>query len=1145
MAQSPGSRRHAHLLRQMSRDLNRPSGSVASSTGSNRGSITDSSVSNFDPDNDALMSTRQLDDISQRLPELRASAKKYIRRTRPEPDFVIDTSALKKAFPDFSQGGSSSDEGSLSIELSRGFRKSDMAAGNRDARFNDFANDASSLKDDSVLSSKFMVGNYEVMATPPMRQHHASRKKHESRSGQLKTNPPNPNSPVARKDHVQHSPAPAKTADYVSGSSRQSSGASRRTLSQMHARVRDEDDESFVSDDRPVTTTLTSKSTRFGGPKSNQPAASHISIPTKFSSTQKLAQEVSQKGDAAITPQRSGVVNGNNTQQSFMLPELPNLSELVSGVYQDGTPVFSRGGKSRSRFASAALSHHKTSDDHDRAQFESIPLPADEQAIFISLKLLQDRVAELENDKASTEQKIEELAMENETLKAESKARKNREGHRRTDSALGMADSGSDADEDMARRNDKLVSQNSKLESAMKSLQDRLDTANRKISVSEISVKKLTQDRDAAVGQLGVAYISSEEQKGENQALRAENDQLRSHIRRLTVERDDETHRWSKKEAALRRKVERRDEAVKEVREMTREIWEMRQAEKGRPAGVRFTKDEENMFDLSDRPTLGKSIGKSDLHAFGKTSQNRNAKQTKEEVTGPEKATKVQAASNDTLNASKNNALEPILGLHSGRSQSRAQQGPSTSLGTNNVDRQVARHERSSCRGLTDESFNNDESFNEPNKDATDRSLRPLRPRSTGPDTEVAEPTATDQLTDSFLDGDEIARLRKTLEEERAAYQTRLAAASSFAPVDDTLRSTRSQVGTGAGKGQNLPRKSSLKDVTGKPEIDDAQWQDDEFTGRFSVKAGEYTSQPTEKDESQVDASIAIPAHQRRRSEPSALGKTRTKSRRRASVAEMTSAFIVPDITIRADNKRGGDQPVLSASAKRVLNGLVSHDGQNCTVCRRVTSHDDKGSNGNPVADSGKKVLKVPKPVPASQRVTKSEPYEDEPTLRPSQPPALALATVLKGLEDELSHLRLELSQHQALYNSQDASIGKRSRKALHMKIQTLLKAIDVKADQIYALYDVLEGQRSDGHEITDEEFEITLNSIGINVDETGQVDCTSTSKRSHQGEGTRRPGPESEESSDEELPWEGIEDTINTSKSGRRGSVHRPSLAF
>ena len=105
---------------------------------------------------------------------------------------------------------------------------------------------------------------------------------------------------------------------------------------------------------------------------------------------------------------------------------------------------------------------------------------------------------------------------------------------------------------------------------------------------------------------------------------------------------------------------------------------------------------------------------------------------------------------------------------------------------------------------------------------------------------------------------------------------------------------------------------------------------------------------------------------------------------------------------------------------------------------------------------------------------------------------------MLKGLEDELAHLKLRHSEVQKTYMEHDSSLGRRERKALKSEIDNLLKKIDIKSDQIYALYDVLEGQAEAGQEMTQEMVDITLTRMSLH-----DLDIE-----------------------EEELPWEGIEES-------------------
>lgn len=374
------------------------------------------------------MSTRQLDNNAQQLPELRASAQKYSRFTRPEPDFAINTSAIGRAFPDFSQGGTSSDDESLSIEIGRGLKK---RSNSKVGRLNEYSSNAQlSLDGDSMNFSAPMIGNYEVTGTPPLTQRQSSEKTDEAR-GSSRRDAQMRRPSGLQKETTRLSPPPSKTKDYGSGESRNGSGENRRTLSSMHARVRDENERSRLSEERPPTLDLTARNTRFGNIKGQHTGSNGV-MPTKFSSKQGLLQSLApknrQKSKTVATPQ--------GTQQSFMLPDLPNIFELVSGIYEDGTPVFSRHGKSRaSRFVSASGQPAK---GQDYIEVNEIPVPADEQAIFLSLKLLQDKVATLEKTNAEAENTIQDLQQKNRVLEGE----KNDRGRvPRTDSALGKTDS--------------------------------------------------------------------------------------------------------------------------------------------------------------------------------------------------------------------------------------------------------------------------------------------------------------------------------------------------------------------------------------------------------------------------------------------------------------------------------------------------------------------------------------------------------------------------------------------------------------------------------------------------------------------------------------------------------------------------------
>lgn len=125
------------------------------------------------------------------------------------------------------------------------------------------------------------------------------------------------------------------------------------------------------------------------------------------------------------------------------LPEVPNLTELVSGVYDNGTPIFSEGKKrNASRFASASQVGENTNQvslpDADEAKPKY-----DEKKLLASIRYLENKVLELQHHQAESEHTIQYLRQK--AFEAESKGRS---APRRSDSALGSISGGSDVGED-------------------------------------------------------------------------------------------------------------------------------------------------------------------------------------------------------------------------------------------------------------------------------------------------------------------------------------------------------------------------------------------------------------------------------------------------------------------------------------------------------------------------------------------------------------------------------------------------------------------------------------------------------------------------------------------------------------------------
>ena len=441
MAKSTSSQHRAQLLREMNKT--RPSVSSRRSHGAPSPQNTISDV--FDPENEALMSTRILEDMSQKLPQLRASAENCRRPARPTSskdnsgdmfdDMEWDTSVLRRHFPDFTQGSKSPDNSRLTEwEMDRAAEIAEEAKANGQARGHSSRGD--SFKGDTLDRQRVFIDGDELMYTPPLTSNQPSKKTDDAAPGSLRRDTKIRQPSDLQKQVLSPSPPPAKTKDSGSDQSRKSSGESRRTLASMHARIRDEHDKLIVKEDRPPTIDLTTQNTRFAKTKTQTTARPEI-LPTRFSSAQTLLGAVAPKNNlqrhTALTP----TPQPTQTQRSFDIPAAPNLTELMSGVFENGQPVFSRNGKPRnSRFVSV-LQQSARVGQADQA-IEEIPVRMEEQHIYMNIHLLQDKVDVLEENRAELMNTIDELRQKNRVLKGKREFGKRKSAN---DSALGTTDS--------------------------------------------------------------------------------------------------------------------------------------------------------------------------------------------------------------------------------------------------------------------------------------------------------------------------------------------------------------------------------------------------------------------------------------------------------------------------------------------------------------------------------------------------------------------------------------------------------------------------------------------------------------------------------------------------------------------------------
>ena len=594
------------------------------------------------------------------------------------------------------------------------------------------------------------------------------------------------------------------------------------------------------------------------------------------------------------------------------------------------------------------------------------------------------------------------------------------------------------------------------LKSQLANMKAKRDEEVKRWSRQELALKAQVDRRDETIRQ-----FQDMTQEQTNEAMRLDNQHLRNELAHLSAQYEHENDEWAKKEADLRRKVKQREDAARKTLDMTREVL-----------GIREANDQE--YDTF----APKSKGKGKMNAAAESTQSKPTYRREDTRTRIKSRVQQEVRDSQATTASRRS-------IHGEESPRKIYTGVSR-FSNRSVSAPIPADRN--ARVESDVESTTDLSIHPRGTPYTARSF-PAARQSTA----IQPPAGLDITELSFIDSRQIAELRRSLEEERAAARRR---ASSLAQEprayentiqsqrqarEDTIRSVASAQSE---RRPSLVRKSSLKENTQRTQFE----EDNTNMSNFDVDV-----EPTQTKQFIIDASML----------------SNTSRRRRSAPTEMTSAFILPDIKINVTKAANTTVNVTSKSISK------DHDNANCTVCRR---------EGLATSTSA---FRVPKLVPVSSRM----PDDVDATLRPARSPKEALALVVKELQDERTHLHMELAVMRAMLESHDVSLGNRRRRDLNTSIQELLRRIEIKDTQIYNLYDVLEGQQTD--DLTELDVENLTHQIRA---EDGKTETEKKAKkvtiRSFVDEDDisieigRGPSAGLEDGETHELPWEGFEES-------------------
>lgn len=870
----------------------------------------------------------------------------------------------------------------MSIELGRGVKR-----GARDEKEDVSSNAIFTLGDDS---------QYELAGTPPIKSRGAARK----------------NEGVLRREaSVRRAAETAKANEGAKRTTSQAQKGLARLAEATGRNAKHGDEHSWgVDDSVRAPMIVNSKNTRFT--RSRQTSAA-------FPSGQNTPpRNTSGSGNPAVR-------SATHTANSFMLPDLTDIHELVGGSRkEDATPMANRNNPSNSgsRFTPSAdyRMPSRGNPDRDHIQIESAPIPEDEKRIYASLQILQDKVVQLEQEKSAADKRVEDFEVEIIQLRSQLDRE---EQLRRPDSALG---SESESEKEKWRM------ERTRLQASVMALQQRLERSERKVSMSDVTVKRVTKERDELITRIGVTFYNIEEVKAENEELREDRAKVleqNGDLMEVVVALREELGK-RKAKATVGPKAGKAGKAT-HASAPTRDVNEAvsrqasQQQQPAAPASRPNAEDDERLsvgdFDEEARDSIAQTVQQQLKRMKDDARLNVRDRARRQRET-------VRARSH------------PKSLRQSGAGLDHASSAPSAMM----------------CKSDAEDVESHD------SEGPTEIEVTNAREATKGWLTQGASDSHNlTNLTKNLPI--ESKGLRQALEEQRRAGHLRR---HSSAPVAAQCEPTVAQDVT-----KQHTRKSSLRDITtgltingdGRVTLQSNAPVDTILKGAKTVRV---LSPPTEHSPHDLDGD-----------EMSIFSNTcrpRCRSANATEEAGETSAFIIPDITL--------NHPTALPSMVIKSPG-IHHIAGACSVCAAANGHD----------------IGAPLPViPASSRTDLPE----DATLRPAQPPHLALVAVLQQLQDEVVHIKLTLAKHETQYHAHDPAIGASKRRKLDEQIRHLRAECERRSGQIYALYDVLEGQKvavvtdadaggGDGGEHGDgegqklremnvQELEETLTSIGI-----------------------------------------------------------------
>jgi hypothetical protein len=187
--------------------------------------------------------------------------------------------------------------------------------------------------------------------------------------------------------------------------------------------------------------------------------------------------------------------------------------------------------------------------------------------------------------------------------------------------------------------------------------------------------------------------------------------------------------------------------------------------------------------------------------------------------------------------------------------------------------------------------------------------------------------------------------------------------------------------------------------------------------------------------------------------DPTAASNTSRRRRHLSLDENMTSAYILPDITVNQPAKQQAKLHV-SHEAQSVLHRHDPEHVENCAVCQRLTTKKTRHSSHHATHATEKTDF--------TAQITRlmRDAMLDEPTIRPKISPWLALANVKKLLTDQFEEAKLKHSQAWEKYDAIEAPSNSKRHAASSRDLFHWSKKMEECRINLDQLRDVEEGMR-------------------------------------------------------------------------------------